>query len=163
MVGAVVVVAVVVAKAVKDSSTPEVGEIERGTLAAVEELLAEVDAVKATLERSLTAGSLYEAANAVRKSLEVQRDRLRNNEKRDMYKDLDEMTVQTRLQHARYNPSSGAYGPTPAQRESLRKARALYDEVAAELTTVVDEEYAALKQALDTAKVPWTPGRGVQQ
>jgi hypothetical protein len=39
----------------------------------------------------------------------------------------------------------------------------LYDEVAAELTRLVDEEYAALKQALDAAKVPWTPGRGVQQ
>ena len=86
-----------------------------------------------------------------------------NNEKRDMYKDLDEMTAQTRLAHARFRPSTNAYGPTPAQRESLRIARRLYDEVAGELTTLVDEEYAGLKRALDDAKVPWTPGRGVQQ
>jgi hypothetical protein len=45
----------------------------------------------------------------------------------------------------------------------LRSARALYDETVAELKTLVDVEYAALKEAMDTARVPWTPGRGIQK
>jgi hypothetical protein len=39
----------------------------------------------------------------------------------------------------------------------------LYDETAAELTRLVDVEYAGLKDAMDTARVPWTPGRGIQE
>jgi hypothetical protein len=73
------------------------------------------------------------------------------------------MTVQARLWHARFRPSSGAYGPTATQQDSLRSARALYDATVAELKTLVDVEYAGLKEAMDTARVPWTPGRGIQQ
>ena len=64
--------------------------------------------------------------------------------------------------HARYDPSSGAYGPTPAQRTSYEIGKRLYTEVVDELTALIDVEYTGLKAALDQAKVPWTPGRGVQ-
>ena len=58
---------------------------------------------------------------------------------------------------------TNAYGPTQEQRESLSIARQAYDAVVAELDVLVNEEYAALKKALDDAKVPWTPGRGIQR
>jgi len=45
---------------------------------------------------------------------------------------------------------------------SGRIARKLYDEVHAELTALVEDEYAGLKDAMDTARVPYTPGRGLQ-
>lgn len=80
-----------------------------------------------------------------------------------MYNDFDIVSVQARLMHARFNPSSSAYGPTPSQQESLRIARKLYDETVVTLATLVDVEYAGLKQAMDSARVPWTPGRGIQQ
>ncbi len=67
-----------------------------------------------------------------------------------------------RLWHARFAPGASAHGPTPAQQESLRIARKLYDEVYAELTELVENEYAGLKEAMDTARVPYTPGRGLQ-
>jgi uncharacterized protein with von Willebrand factor type A (vWA) domain len=144
----------------------QVDELSRasgGTVASIDEVIAELDAVKQTLERSLTDGSLYELANSIQQNLKIQRDRLGGNEKRDMYLDLDEMTVGARLWHAGFVFSRGASGPTPEQRESLRIARALYDEIVADLRTLVDEEYAGLKQAMDTARVPWTPGRGIQK
>ena len=72
------------------------------------------------------------------------------------------MSVQARLWHARFDPGSSAQGPTPAQQESYRIARKLYDETVVDLTRLVDTDYAGLKQAMDTAKVPWTPGRGIQ-
>ena len=80
-----------------------------------------------------------------------------------MYNDWDEVSVQMRLWHARFSPEMSAHGPTPAQQESMRIARKVYDEVVVELTRLVDEEYAGLKQAMDTARVPWTPGRGIQK
>jgi hypothetical protein len=145
-----------------ESRVDELARAAAGTIASVDEVLAELDAIRLTLERSRTEGSLYEMAVSLRKRLQTARDRLADNPTRSMYKDLDDMTVQARLTHARFVPTIHAHGPTPAQRESLRIGRALYDDVVAELSELVDEEYEALKDALDTAKVPWTPGRGVQ-
>jgi hypothetical protein len=33
----------------------------------------------------------------------------------------------------------------------------------AELTELVEVEYAGLKEAMDIGRVPWTPGRGIQE
>jgi len=71
------------------------------------------------------------------------------------------MPVTARLDRAAYNPHANAYGPTGTQRDSLRLARETYAEVGAELTRLIDVEYRALRQALDAAGVPWTPGRGI--
>jgi hypothetical protein len=111
----------------------------------------------------MTDGSLYELANSIQKRIKAARDKLTGNEARDFYNDPAIMTVQARLFHARFNPSSGAYGPTSTQQDSLRSARVLYDATVAELTRLVDVEYAGLKDAMDTARVPWTPGRGIQE
>ncbi|MDE0366463.1 MAG: glycosyl hydrolase [Gammaproteobacteria bacterium] len=145
-----------------DSQVAELSRAANGTGAAIEAVIQELDAVKATLNRSLTDGSLYERANSIQQNLKIQRDRLSGNAKRMEYLDEDEMTVSARLWHAGFEFSLGAYGPTPEQRDSLRIGRALYDEVVAELDQLVNEEYAGLKQAMDTARVPWTPGRSIQ-
>ena len=88
---------------------------------------------------------------------------INGNDMRDMYNDLPEMSVFARLWHARFAPDMSAHGPTAAQQDSLRIARKLYDEVYAELTRLVEVEYAGLKEAMDTARVPYTPGRGLQR
>ena len=133
-----------------------------GSINAIDAVIAELDAVKATLDRSMTDGSLYELANSIQQRVKAARDKLAGNEARDFYNDPAIMTVQARLWHARFNPSSGAYGPTSTQQDSLRSARALYDETVVEMTRLVDVEYEGLKDAMDTARVPWTPGRGIQ-
>jgi photosystem II stability/assembly factor-like uncharacterized protein len=133
-----------------------------GTSAAVEGVIGELDAVKATLGRSMTDGSLYEVAHSLQQQLRDAREVLTGNELRDFYNDLPIMSVQARLWHARFDPSSNAQGPTSAQQESYKIARQLYDETVATLTRLVDTGYAGLKDAMDTARVPWTPGRGVQ-
>jgi photosystem II stability/assembly factor-like uncharacterized protein len=145
-----------------ESQVDELSRASNGTGAAINDLIAELDAVKETLERSLTDGSLYELANSIQQNLKIQRDRLSGNEQRGMYLDPGEMSVSARLWHAGFVFSAGANGPTPDQRESLRIGRALYDDIVVQLTTLVDEEYAGLKEAMDIARVPWTPGRGIQ-
>ena len=149
-------------RVVFESQAEELIRAGNGTVAAIDDIVAELDAVKETLERSTADSSLYETANSIQQRLKTERDRLSNNPQRNIYNDLGEMSLQARLWHARFSPTHGAYGPTPAQHESLRIARELYDEVAAGLTVLVNTEYAALKRAMDEARVPWTPGRGIQ-
>ncbi|MCH7898915.1 MAG: hypothetical protein IIC62_06180 [Proteobacteria bacterium] len=107
-------------------------------------------------------GSLYEIANALQQHLRQQSDRLTGNSTRGSFKDVEAMSVQDRLWHAGFTPGATAYGPTPAQRESYRIARAQYDDIVATLTQPIETGYEALKDALDAAGVPWTPGRGIQ-
>jgi len=133
-----------------------------GTVSAIDEILAELDAVKEVLERSTADGSLYEIANSLKQRITVQRERLTGNETREMFKDQTAVPVSQRIWHARFDPASSAYGPTPEQRESLQIARALYEDVGTQLSELIDDEYAGFKEALDTARVPWTPGRGIQ-
>ena len=145
-----------------ESMVDELIRAASGSTAAIDAVIAELDAVKATLERSMTDGSLYELANSIQQNLKIQSDRIGGNEKRDLYNDPAEMSVGARIWHAGFVFPVGANGPTPEQRESLRLARALYDDIVSELNTLVNVEYAGLKEAMDTARVPWTPGRGIQ-
>ena len=149
-------------RAVFESQIDELIRASGGTVGAIDEVIAELVAVKDVLGRSTTDASLYEIANSIQQRMTMQRDRLRGNETRDMFKDWAEVSLSDRLWHARFDASSSAYGPTPEQRESLQIGRALYEDVTRQLSGLVDGEYAALKEALDVAQVPWTPGRGVQ-
>ena len=149
-------------RVVYETQVDELIRAATGTVMAIDNVITELDAVKATLNRSRTDGSMYELAHSLQQRIREQRDHIADNEARDMYNDLPAMSVSARLWHARFDPSSSAHGPTASQRQSLRLARKLYDETVAELKQLVDVEYEGLKEAMDTARVPWTPGRSVQ-
>ncbi len=139
----------------------ELGRAADGTINAIDDIVTELDAIKEVLQRSTADGSLYEIANSIQQRAIMQRERLAGNETRDMFHELDEVPLAARLWHARFDPGSNAYGPTPEQRESLAIGRELYDTVRRELSELIDVEYAGLKVALDAAGVPWSPGRGI--
>jgi hypothetical protein len=145
-----------------ESQVDELNRAVDGTVKTIDSISGELDAVKETLLRSTADPSLYEIADAIQEHLLDQRDRLSQNETREIFKDWTGVSVQERLWHARFNPTSGAYGPTPSQRESFEIGKRLYEDVAKELSALVDTGYEGLKDALDMAGVPWTPGRGVQ-
>ena len=149
-------------RVVFDNQVNELARATQGTVKTIDAIVGELGAAKEVLLSSTADPSLYEIANSIQKRIQAERDRLTNNEARQLYNDFDEMTVTTRLFHARFAPTTNAYGPTPAQRESLRIARSLYDNVTRQLSNLVDVEYAGLKVALDAAGVPWSPGRGIQ-
>jgi len=140
----------------------ELGRASDGTVNAIDRVSGELDAIKQALSRSIADPSLYEIADSIQERLLDQRDRLSQNPTRDIFKDWSGVSLQERLFHARFAPEAGAYGPTPAQRTSYEIGVKLYDDVVENLTGLVDSEYAVLKEALDLAKVPWTPGRGIQ-
>jgi photosystem II stability/assembly factor-like uncharacterized protein len=149
-------------RVVFETQIDELVRASDGTVRAIDEIVLEIDAVKEALERSTADASLYEIANAIQQGLTIERDRLWGNETRDNFKDLDEVPLIVRIMHARFMPGTNAYGPTPEQRESLQIGRELYDDVRRQLTELVDVGYKGLKDALDEARVPWTPGRGIQ-
>ncbi|MCZ6854606.1 MAG: glycosyl hydrolase [Gammaproteobacteria bacterium] len=145
-----------------ENAVEELIRASDGTVHAIDEVVAEIDAIKETLQRFRADASLYEVANSIQQRLKIARDRLSNNETRADFKALDQVTLESRLWHSRFEGRLNAYGPTPAQRKSLEIARALHNEVTNQLTELINDEYSDLKKALDAASVPWTPGRGIQ-
>lgn len=145
------------------SQIAELWRASDGTVKSIDAIMPALEAIKEVLRDFRADPSLYETAESIRKGLSHQRDRLVTNETQAIYNDRQIMTVGQRVSHARFGPMANAYGPTPAQRESLAIGRRLYDDVVSELDALVNQEYAALKIALDDAGAPWTPGRGIQR
>ncbi len=146
-----------------ESQVDELIRASDGTVNAIDRISAEIDAIKQALARSMADPSLYEIADAIQERMLGARDRLSQNSTRSVMQDRETTALDERLWHARFEPTMNAYGPTTSQRESYAIGKRLYDDVVSELTTLVDEEYAGLKRALDQAGVPWTPGRGIQR
>jgi photosystem II stability/assembly factor-like uncharacterized protein len=149
-------------RVVFESQLDELRRASGGTANAIDRVNAELDAIKQVLARSTADPSLYEIADSIQERMLDQRDRLSQNVTRNNFKDWTEVSLQERLAHARSNPVASAYGPTPLQRTSYEIGKELYGDVVEELTALVDIEYAGLKEALDKAVVPWSPGRGIQ-
>ncbi|MGI9206094.1 MAG: VPS10 domain-containing protein [Woeseiaceae bacterium] len=132
-----------------------------GSLNSIDEVVAQLNAIKEMLQNSTADMSLYARANSLEKEIIGQRDRLSGNQTRGAFAVNRPVPITGRLSHAAYNPHANAHGPTATQRESLGIAQSVYDDVGSELTRLVDREFKALLGALDAAGVPWTPGRGI--
>jgi len=132
-----------------------------GTLKSIDEVLTQLGAIEEALQNSTADLALYARASALQKQIMEQRNRLAGDPVRGEFAVNVPVPVSARLRHAGYDPNTTAYGPTGTQRESLRIAADVYGDVGAHLTRLIDVEYRALRDALDTAGVPWTPGRGV--
>ena len=145
-----------------DRMVDELRRSAEGSVRAIDAIVAELDAVKEVLQDSNAEASLYTEANDIQQALKRERNRLVENETQQRFGVGGPMSVQARLFHARYDPDANAYGPTRTQRDSLNIARNLYAGVHQALTNLVDGRYDTLKNALDRAGVPWTPGRGIQ-
>ncbi|MCH8335515.1 MAG: glycosyl hydrolase [Proteobacteria bacterium] len=142
----------------------QVDEMQRavsGTLSSIDEVLTQLDAIKETLQNSTADMAFYAQANSLQQRISQVRDRLRGNETRGSFSDPGLMPVRDRLRYASYDANGNAYGPTRTQRDSFAIAGDAYAEIGPMLTALIENEYQALKRALDAAGVPWTPGRGV--
>ena len=145
-------------RVVFDQRLAEFGKAVEGTDKAIDETVEALAAVKQLLSRSAADPALYETANRLHQQLLEQKDRLTGNETRDIFHEWTEVSVANRLWHARFSPGTNVYGPTPAQRESFGIGKAQFDEIVAVLDGL-NAEHQALKRALDSAGVPWSPGR----
>jgi hypothetical protein len=145
-----------------DRQVDELRRAAEGSVSAIDRIVLELDTVKEVLQSSNAAPSLYTEANDIQQALKRARNRLVEHQAQQEFGVGGPMSVQSRLFHARYDPSANAYGPTGTQRESLNIARDLYAGVHSALSGLVDGRNESLQDALDRAGVPWTPGRGIQ-
>ena len=144
--------------------TRQVDELRRavsGSIGTIDETITELEAIKTVLDRSSAAPSLYRQANDLLKALDAERIRLAGDGEKSEFGAEQPVSVAGRLSAANLSPHWNAHGPTQTHRETVQVARQIYGEVAAALATLIDSDYASLKNALDAARVPWSPGRGL--
>ena len=139
----------------------ELNRAVRGTLEAIDEIVADLQAAQDVLGRSTAEAALYDRTNTLRQSLLQQRDRLAGDSVRGSYAAARPMPVTARINAANFSPHWNAHGPTATHQRTLQVARNEYNAVRSALTQLVDRDYEALKNALNAASVPWSPGRGL--
>ncbi len=141
-----------------------VDELQRsvsGSVAAIDELVIAVDAIKEVTVRSTASAALYEEANSISQRAQRLRARLAGNQAREFMGDTGPVPITQRLGAAGFGARSTAYGPTATQKRSLEIADEEFADIGRALDRLIDTEFRVLKEKLDAAGVPWTPGRGV--
>jgi hypothetical protein len=133
-----------------------------GTRETIDESVRALHAIQEALLRSTVGdASLDEQARAMERRFVDLRERLLGNRQRRRMGDPGPVSVSRRLEVAVSGTSQATYGPTATHLQGLEIARQELEELQAELNRLVDADLPALKQRLDAAGVPWTPGRGV--
>ncbi|HET6593504.1 MAG TPA: hypothetical protein VFG48_11355, partial [Xanthomonadales bacterium] len=133
----------------------------RGAAAAVETLLVESGAVKATLLRSQAPDELRDRARGIELELLAIQQKLSGNEMRALYSEEGPVSISQRLNVAVMGNFRSTYGPTPMHERMVEIAASEFAEIKARMDRLTDSELPALRADLDAAGVPWTPGRGV--
>ena len=132
-----------------------------GSVSAIDELLIALKAIKEITMNSTANASLYEEANSLSQRAQQLRIRLAGSLARDMMGDSGQVAISQRIAAANRGSRSSAYGPTATHKRSLEIADEEFAEVGQTLHQLIDSEFGALRDRLDAAGVPWTPGRGV--
>ena len=140
----------------------ELSRAVKGSVAAIDEVVIAVDAIKEATLQSTANASLYEEANSISQRARRLKNRLAADKAREFMGDTTgPVPISARLMAAGFGARSTAYGPTATQLRSLEIAHEEFAEVGRALDRLIDTELRALKNKLDAAGVPWTPGRGV--
>ena len=140
----------------------ELSRAVKGSVAAIDEVVIAIDAIKEATLQSTANASLYEEANSISQRARRLKNRLAADQAREFMGDTTgPVPISARLMAAGFGARSTAYGPTATQLRSLEIAHEEFAEVGRALDRLIDTELRVLKNKLDAAGVPWTPGRGV--
>jgi hypothetical protein len=132
-----------------------------GAGAAVTAMLTETRAIKETLLRSRAPQILRDRTMSIeRELLDIQQE-LQGNETRSLYSDEGPVSIDRRLEVARFGTFRSSYGPTALHERAVEIAHKQFEAVKTRLQQLNEDELPALRRELDASGVPWTPGRGV--
>ena len=132
-----------------------------GASAAVKTLLVETGAIKDTLLRSDAADALRAQTRSIELELLGLQQNITGNEARGLYGDEGPVSISRRLEVAVMGTFRSTYGPTPTHIRSVEIAEFEFADVKSGIRRISEVEMPALRQELNNAGVPWTPGRGV--
>jgi hypothetical protein len=133
----------------------------KGSSAAVKTLLVETAAIKDTLLRSSAETALREQARSIELELLGIQQKISGNEARDLYGDQGPVSISRRLEVAKMGTFRSTYGPTATHIRSIEIAELEFADIKAGIRRISEVEMPALREKLNNAGVPWTPGRGV--
>ena len=133
----------------------------KGAGSAMETLLAELKAIKQTLPRSGADSSLRDRVRAMELEVLDLQLKLTGDERRALAGDSGPVSIIRRIGVARLGTSFSSYGPTPSHERSLEIGEQEFADIRAALERIFNTELPALRNDMDEAGVPWTPGRGV--
>ncbi|MHC5025481.1 MAG: VPS10 domain-containing protein [Planctomycetota bacterium] len=143
----------------------EAGELQRSTTAMaakIAQAMEEVAAMKQVITDGRTTDlALLDQARAVELKLMDAREMLSGDRTATSRYATGTPSITSRLQNALFGTMRQSYGPTTTHRRQLEIARAEYAEIAGEIKNVLDNDVPALKEQLDAAGAPWTPGRAI--
>jgi photosystem II stability/assembly factor-like uncharacterized protein len=132
-----------------------------GASAAMKQLLQELAAVKQTLMRSRAATSLRDRARALELEVMDLQLQLSGDENRSMAGAPGPVSVQRRAGVAQMGTAFSTHGPSAMHERSLELGEQGFAAIESALERIFGSDLPALRQDLDAAGVPWTPGRGV--
>ena len=132
-----------------------------GAGSAMKSLAKELGAIKQTLLRSGASQELRDKARALELQVLDLQLQLGGDDARDLAGDVGPVSVNRRIMVARFGTSFSTYGPSPMHEQSLEIAEQGFAGIKSALDRIFDTDMPALRQAMDDAGVPWTPGRGV--
>jgi hypothetical protein len=104
---------------------------------------------------------LRDQARAIELELLELQQAIKGNERRDLYQDIGPVPINQRLNVAVMGNFRSTYGPTPTHLASVEIAESQFGDVKARLKRIHDSDLPALREQLNKAGVPWTPGRAV--
>jgi hypothetical protein len=133
----------------------------KGSSAAVKTLLVETAAIKDTLLRSSAETALREQARSIELELLGIQQKISGNEARDLYGDQGPVSISRRLEVAKMGTFRSTYGPTATHIRSMEIVELEFADIKAGIRRISEVEMPALREELNNAGVPWTPGRGV--
>ena len=126
----------------------ELNRAVRGTLEAIDEVVADLQAAQDVLGRSTAEAALYDRANGLRQALLQQRDRLAGDSVRGSFAASRPMPVTARINAANFSSHWNAHGPTATHQQTLQVARNEYSAVRSTLTQLVDRDYEVPSRTL---------------
>jgi len=132
-----------------------------GAGSAIAALLTEAAAIKQTLLRSSAPPELRDRARAVELELLDLQQALKGNETRSLYSEEGPVSINERMNVAIMGTFRSTYGPTPMHERMAEIALGEFAAVKSRLDQLTERVLPALRNDLDAAGVPWTPGRGV--
>jgi hypothetical protein len=134
-----------------------------GAEAAIKTLLGELGAIKQTLLRSSAPADLRDKARALELEAMGLQLRLAGDEVRDLAGDVGPVSVKRRIMVVQMGTSFSTYGATTAHQRNLEIGEQKFAAIKTALERIFGTDMPALRQAMDKAGVPWTPGRGVPE
>ena len=143
----------------------EFAELQRavsGARRVLQESSQRLRAMRETLDRStVDDAGLAEEVRAMERRVADMRERLSGNSRRRMANDPGPVSISRRISVISFGTDYSVHGPTATHREVFASASRDFDALKSELNRLVRAELPDLKDRLEAAGAPWTPGRGV--